>query len=105
MGEVVAQLAELAVEYKTELERLKVVVADHKAASEDHYTAGYKAAQSLNLQREEAAYDKGYDDGWWARDDMAGRNLKIAEDLAFDNGWVAGVKATLDRKPHLPLAE
>lgn len=60
--------------------------------------------QAVRLLREEVAYDKGYDDGWKARDEMAGRNLKIAEDLAYDNGWIAGVNATLARKPYSALA-
>lgn len=57
-----------------------------------------------NPDREEAAYDKGYDDGWQARDEMAGRHQKQAEQTAYDNGWLAGVKDTLNRKPYLPLA-
>lgn len=51
----------------------------------------------------EQAYDRGYDDGWKARDEMAGRALKEAEDLAFDNGFVAGVNATINRRPHNPI--
>lgn len=45
------------------------------------------------LLENEAAYDKGYDDGWDARDDIASR----AEKAEYDRGWIAGVQAALDR--------
>lgn len=51
----------------------------------------------------EQAYDRGYDDGFKARDEMAGRHQKQAEQLAWDNGFIAGVKATINRKPYNPI--
>lgn len=67
---------------------------DRKAEDDSHYLSGYQAAQSLNLQREEAAHDKGYDAGWNARDQMADQEVAKAQAV----GFVEGVTKALEQR-------